>query len=56
MLVIASISVFGWPFVILLPVFTKEVLHGDVQVLGFLTTAIGVGSLLSGLYWLPEKV
>ena len=55
MLVIASISVFGWPFVILLPMFAQEVLQGDVQVLGFLTTSFGAGSLLSALYMASRK-
>ena len=37
----------GWPFMVLMPVFAAQVLHGGPHTLGFLMGAVGVGSLAS---------
>ena len=39
----------GWPFMVLMPVFAAQVLHGGPHTLGFLMGAVGVGSLVSAL-------
>ena len=39
----------GWPYMVLLPVFAGEVLHGGAHTLGWLMAASGVGALASGL-------
>jgi MFS family permease len=43
------ISLMGWPFMVLMPVFAAQVLHGGPHTLGFLMGAVGVGSLASAL-------
>lgn len=49
MLLMALISLMGFPYMVLLPVFAREVLHGGPNTLGLLTGASGVGSLISGV-------
>jgi len=39
----------GMPFVVLMPVFAANVLHGGAHTLGFLMGAMGVGALISAL-------
>jgi MFS family permease len=43
------VTIFGWSFSILLPVFAGEVLKGDALTLGKLMSAMGSGALLSAL-------
>jgi MFS family permease len=45
----ALISLMGMPFMVLMPVFAAQVLHGGPHTLGFLTGASGVGALISAL-------
>lgn len=45
----AVISLMGWPFVVLMPVFAAQVLHGGPHTLGFLTGAVGVGAMVAAL-------
>jgi MFS family permease len=49
LLLFALISLMGWPFMVLMPVFAAQVLHGGPHTLGFLMGAVGVGSLTSAL-------
>jgi MFS family permease len=49
LLLFALISLMGYSYSVLLPVFAAQVLHGGVYTLGGLTTASGVGALVSGL-------
>ncbi len=42
-------SVFGYNYVLLMPVFAKFVLHGGAHALGVLLTCLGVGALLGSL-------
>ena len=39
----------GMPFINMMPIFAKDVLHGGAQLQGFLLSAFGVGSLLGAL-------
>ena len=41
---------FGLPFQVFLPVFARDVLGGDSQLLGFLTGALGAGALTGAIY------
>jgi len=43
------LSLMGWPFMVLMPIFAAKVLHGGPHTLGFLMGAVGVGSLASAL-------
>jgi MFS family permease len=43
------LSLMGWPFMVLMPLFAAQVLRGGPHTLGFLTGAVGVGSLICAL-------
>lgn len=45
----AVLSVFGFPYVVLMPVFARDVLHVGARGFGLLTASIGVGALASAL-------
>lgn len=49
LLLFAFVGLVGTPYVVLLPVFAGQVLHGGAHTLGWLTGASGVGALVSGL-------
>jgi MFS family permease len=50
LLLLALVSLLGLPYTLLLPVFAIEVLHGGPDMLGYLMTASGVGSLVGAVY------
>jgi MFS family permease len=45
----ALISLMGMPFMVLMPIFAAQVLHGGPHTLGFLLGASGVGALVSAV-------
>jgi MFS family permease len=45
----ALISLMGMPFMVLMPIFAANVLHGGPHTLGFLLGASGVGALISAI-------
>ncbi|MGH9742417.1 MAG: MFS transporter, partial [Candidatus Acidiferrum sp.] len=47
LLLFAVISLMGWPFTVLMPVFALKILHGGPHTYGFLMGAVGVGALIS---------
>ena len=47
--IVGIISLFGFSYVVLMPVFAKVILNLDVKGFGLLMSASGVGSLLAGL-------
>jgi MFS family permease len=49
LLLFALLSLMGLPFMVLMPIFAAQVLHGGPHTLGFLMGAVGVGSLISAL-------
>jgi MFS family permease len=49
LLLFALLSLMGWPFMVLMPLFAAQVLHGGPHTLGFLMGACGVGSLTCAL-------
>jgi MFS family permease len=49
LLLFGLLSLMGWPFMVLMPIFAAQVLHGGPHTLGFLMGAVGVGSLISAL-------
>lgn len=49
LLLFSLVSLMGYPYIVLLPVFATQILHGGPHTLGWLTTASGVGALLSAL-------
>jgi MFS family permease len=49
LLLFSVLSLMGWPYAVLLPIFAGHVLHGGPHTLGWLTGASGVGALVSAL-------
>jgi MFS family permease len=45
----ATVSLMGWPFTVLMPVFASKILKGGPHTLGFLMGAVGVGALISAI-------
>jgi MFS family permease len=45
----AILSVFGFPFLVMMPVFARDVLHVRAAGYGVLTAAVGVGAMLGAL-------
>ncbi len=55
LLLFAIVSLMGWPFTVLMPIFAAQVLHGGAHTLGFLMGATGVGALISGISLVLRK-
>jgi MFS family permease len=49
LLLFALISLMGYPYMVLLPIFAAQVLHGGPTTLGWLSGASGTGALISAL-------
>jgi MFS family permease len=49
LLLFAIVSLMGWPFTVLMPIFAAKVLKGGPHTLGFLMAAMGVGALVSAV-------
>jgi MFS family permease len=49
LLLFALVSLMGWPFTVLMPIFAGTVLKGGPHTLGFLMGAVGVGALVSAI-------
>src|SRR6185437_13426864 len=45
----ALVSLMGMPFIVLMPIFASQVLHGGPHTLGYLMGASGVGALISAI-------
>ena len=52
---LALVSLMGMPYTVLMPVFAKEILHGDAHTFGFLMGASGIGALAGALYLASRK-
>jgi MFS family permease len=55
LMLLALVSLLGMSFVVLMPVFAKEVLRGGAHTLGFLMGATGVGALAGALFLASKK-
>ncbi|HEY1169981.1 MAG TPA: MFS transporter [Verrucomicrobiae bacterium] len=49
-LLVAAFSATGFSYSVLMPVFAKEVFHGDAKILGLLMSSSGIGALAGALY------
>ena len=49
LLLFSLVSLMGYSYAVLLPIFAGQVLHGGATTLGWLTGASGIGALVSGL-------
>lgn len=50
LLLLALVSLMGMPYMVLMPIFASDVLHGGPHTLGFLMAASGVGALSGSIY------
>lgn len=48
-LFMAAVSLFGMSYAVLMPVFARDILHGNAQTMGLLMGASGVGALVGAL-------
>jgi MFS family permease len=55
LLLFALISLMGYPYMVLLPIFAAQVLHGGPATLGWLSGASGIGALVSALSLAARK-
>lgn len=55
LLLVVGIGFFGMPFQNFMPVFARDILHGDSQTLGLLTGALGAGAMLSAIFLASRK-
>lgn len=55
LLLFAILSLMGWPYTVLLPIFAGQVLHGGPHTLGWLTGCSGVGALAAALQLAVRK-
>lgn len=55
LLLMALVSLVGVPYMVLMPVFAQDVLHGGPKALGFLMAAAGGGALAGGLTLASRK-
>jgi len=55
LVLLASVSLFGIPNTVLLPIFAGDVLHGDAHTYGLLVGSIGVGALVGALYMASRR-
>jgi len=55
LLLVALISFFANPYLVLMPVFAKEVLGGGAQTLGYLVGCSGLGALAGAIYIASRK-
>lgn len=50
LLLVALVNLVGMPYMSLMPVFAKKVLHGGPHTMGFLMSAAGIGALCGAVY------
>ncbi len=55
LLLLSLVSLMGMPYIVLLPVIAKDILHGGSETFGFLMGASGVGALMGALYLASRK-
>src|SRR5450830_93557 len=55
LLLLGLASLIGMPYLVLMPIFAKDILHGGAHTLGFLMAAAGIGALVGGIYLASRK-
>jgi len=55
LLLFAIVSLMGWPFTVLMPIFAAKILRGGPHTLGFLMGAMGIGALVSAISLAARK-
>jgi MFS family permease len=55
LLLLAFVSLVGFPYTVLMPIFANDILHGGPNTLGFLMAATGVGALTGAMLLAARK-
>jgi MFS family permease len=55
LLLLAMLSLLGMPYTVLMPVFAKDILHGDAFTQGCLTAATAVGAIMAAIFLASRK-
>lgn len=55
LLLLGLVSLMGTPYAVLMPIFARDILHGDAGSLGILTGAAGIGALAGALALAARK-
>jgi MFS family permease len=55
LLLLALVSLMGMPYMVLMPVFARDILHGGPNTFGFLMGATGIGALAGALFLASRK-
>ena len=55
LVLLMAVSIMGMPYLVLMPVFAKDILHGGSRTLGFLMGAAGAGALCGAVYLAQRK-
>ena len=55
LLLIGLVSLTGMPYTVLMPVFARDILHGNSHTLGFLFGAVGTGAFIGAIYLASRK-
>ncbi len=50
LLLVAWSNLMGIPYIVLMPVFARDIFHGGAHTLGFLMAAVGSGAMLGAIY------
>ncbi len=54
-LLVGLVSFLSMPYIVLMPIFARDILHGGSHTLGFLMGATGIGALTGALYLASRK-
>lgn len=52
---LATVSLVAMSYIVIMPIFAKEILHGNAQTLGFLLSTVGIGAMSGALYLAGRK-
>lgn len=55
LLLLSLTSIMGIPFIVIMPAYAKDILHGGPHTLGFLMSALGAGALFGAFYLASRK-
>ncbi len=55
LMLLALVSLMGMPYMVLMPVFARDILHGGPNTFGFLMGATGIGALAGALFLASRK-
>jgi MFS family permease len=50
LILLAFVSIIGMPYAALMPVYARDILHGDSRTLGFLMGATGLGAITAAIF------